>query len=637
MITSATSRSLTTFSGKSLVLIFVLFAAAQNYLVSAQDVSLLADDTIDDVKVATERGETIVTLMRDAYNSNQWYYVPTRPRLVQVVNNGRKEPVFHLYRYQFENPSKPNELLEGGLLTFSATLALEPQAVEDLKRQIVEKRADVDRTKLALSALRMKSAKVQLYSPGASGVFVATPPDGNGDAPIFTTQEMAFVVDLTKIGTSLYKELIEGKAGLKLQVDFTYGGLTPPAGFTVTADYKQAHEYYGKNTKFQAQASYFGLWGASYTSESTEIRQRLEESGALKIDVVEGSGFKKEDIDKYLQPIVKRINDQVLQTMTPPERIEAPQANPSGKGGFFGSANYAVATKDITQIKQIRDVINMRYRMYEERKTSAAANISVADYAQEVRDSLFSTVKNLNWESAYFRLPDVDLTQDAGVKQVDLSVLLGSGEKRLPERSFTWTTTAGWVDVQTNKPSTGTVFALLGEGFTGELLKSAKYTTTYRFTVRGKNQSYQIVEPAFSGSRPFSTPTQGIDTLIVDASNLNFKDMEDAGKKPEEMRSGKKLLKVTVVVDSKQDRPIAPIEIKAIKANNEVIAARPLSVVLVNPQFASDPSPVSVKVTFYLSDGTTMAWTGNTVDLRRDYPDLNITLVDAHWRPELRQ
>ena len=200
----------------------------------------------------------------------------------------------------------------------------------------------------------MKSAKVRLYTPGAQGVFVSTPPDGNGSAPIFTTQDMAFAVDLTKIGTSLYKELLEGNAGLKLQVDYTYGGLTPPAGFTVNVDYKQARQYYANNTIFQAQASYFGLWGASYKSESTEIRDKLEQSGALIIDVVEGSGFKKEDIDKYLQPIIKRINDQVLLTMAPPEQIDAPKADPSGKGGFFGSASYSTSTKEVNQLKQYK-------------------------------------------------------------------------------------------------------------------------------------------------------------------------------------------------------------------------------------------------------------------------------------------
>jgi hypothetical protein len=620
------------FKKINLLFALVLFTLGLSHSALAQDVSLLADDTIDDIKVKAGDIDTTVTVMRDAYNPNQWYYVPTRPRLVQVTNNGRKEPVFHLYRYQFENPVKPGELLEGGLLMFSATLALDDSVLVELRKQILAQKKDVDPNKLALSALRMKSAKAQLYSPGASGVFVATPPDGNGDAPIFTTQEMAFAVDLTKIGVSLYKDLLEGKAGLKLQVDFTYGGLTPPAGFTVTADYKQALDYYGSNSVFQAQASYFGLWGASYKNESTEIRQKLEESGALKIDVIEGSGFKKEDIDKYLQPIIKRINDQVLEMMTPPERIEAPKADPSGKGGFFGSASYSVATKKVNQLKQLKDVINMRYRMYEERKTSAAATISLTGYPKEVRETLFSTVQNLNWDSAFFRLPEVDVAADAGVKQVDLSVLLASGDKKLPEKSFTWTPSAGWMDVKDSKPTSGTVFALLGEGFTGDTLKNANYTVTYGFTAHGKNQSYKVTEPAFTGSRPLTTPTQGMDALVIDGSNLTFKEMEDAGKKPEEIdKNKKKLLKVTVVVDSTQDRPVAPVEIKAGRAGGDVIAAKPVSLILVNPAFAQNPSPVSLTVTFYLSDGTKVLWTGNTNDLRRDYPDMNITLVDVFW------
>jgi hypothetical protein len=604
----------------------------------AQDVSLLADDTIDDIKISDNGIDQTVTVVRDAYNPNQWYYIPTRPRLVQAVNNGRKEPVFHLYRYQFENPANNGELLEGGLLQFTASLSLEPQALDELKKQILITKKDIDPTKFALSALRMKTAKAQLYSPGDTGVFVRTPPDGNGDAPIFTTQDMAFAVDLTKIGASLYKELLNGKAGLKLQVDYTYGGLTPPAGFTVNVNYKQALDYYAKNSIFQAQASYYGLWGASYKSESTEIRQSLENSGALTIDVVEGSGFKKEDIDQYLQPIVKRINDQVLQIMAPPDKIDEPRADPAGKGGFFGSANYAVATKSVNQLKQLKETINMRFRMYEERKTSAAATISVADYPQAVRDSLFSSVQNLNWDSVFFRLPQIDVAPDAGIKSVGLSVVLESGSKKLPDRSFTWTSTNGnWVDDKDNKTKAGTSFALLGEGFTGELLRNATYTTRYTFTARGKDSSYSIVDAAFSGTRPLTTPTEGIDGLVIDPSNLTFKDMEDAGKKPQEIdRTRKKLIKVTIVVDSNQDRPVPPIEIKSTKINNEVVAARPVTVFLINPKFAKSSSPVTLNVTFYLDDGSKVSWSGNTSDLRRDSPDLNINLVDAYWDVSLR-
>jgi len=619
-----------------IALAFTLVSISWALPALSQDVSLLADDTIDDITLSDGANPQAVTVMRDAYNPNQWYYVPTRPRLVEAIANGARKPVFHLYRYQF-NSQDNNELIEGGLLQFSATLSLEPEELNELKQKVLAARPDIDKNSFALSALRMRKATVQLYSPGAAGVFVRTQPDGNGDAPLFTTQDMAFAVDLTKIGTSLYKSLLDGEAGLKLQVDYTYGGLTPPAGFTVTVDYKQVLDYYAKNQIIAAQASYFGLWGASYHNESTEIRQDLENAGALKIDVVEGSGFQKDDIDKYLQPIIKRINDEVLQVMEPPPQIQEPRADPSSKGGFFGSANYSVATKSINQIKQLKETINMRFRMYEERKTSAAANISVGAYPKEVRDTLFSTVQNLNWESTYFRLPAVDVAANSGISTIDLTTALSSGDRAEPERSFTWTASNGeWVDNETNKPSTGTVFALLGDGFTGNVLQNAVFTTTYRFTARGKDESYKIVDSAFTGSRPLTTPTQGLDFLTVDPSALTFSNMAEAGESSSNNAGKKRLLKVTAVIDSTQDRPVSPLTMQSTKANGVVVEAAPVSIFLINPHYVSASSPVSLRVTFHLSDGSTVKWRGNTDDLRRDYPDMNITLVDADWDPTLQ-
>lgn len=601
----------------------------------AQDVSLSSDDTVDDLKVTCGGREMPVTVIRDANNEKQWYYIPTRPRLLETVSGGIKRPVLSLYRYQFENPDKQGELLEGGLLQLSASLSLTPEAIESLKEQLASK-IGVDKNRLTLSALRMKSAKVHVYCLGPNGVFVRTPPDGNGDAPIFTTQEMAFSIDLTKIGTSLYKALIEGGEGLKIQVDYTYGGLTPPAGFTVRVDYRQLHKHYSRNEQFAVRASYFGYFGGSYKRESTEIREALEQSGALQIDVKEGSGLKKEDIDKYLQPILKRINDEVIQLLSPPAQIDPAKAQAGSSGGIWGGANYAVAIKDVSQLRQLNETIKLNYRIYEERTTSASSTISVADYPEEIRRSLLLTVSNLNWESAYFHLPLLNIEPDSGVDQVDLTMTLMSGDRRLPDRSFSWKGDAGWVDVQTHKPTSGTIFPLLGEGFTGDVLRNAKYVTDYRFTSRGKNFSYSITNSAFSGGRPLTVPTQGIDRLIIDGSNLTFKDMEDAGKNPAEIdRKKLKLLKVTVVLDSQQDKPIPPIELKSTKENNVVVSCKPKSVFLVNPDFVPSSSPVSMKLTFYLSNGDKVSWKGNTSDLRKDYPDLNVNLVDNHWDPSL--
>src|SRR5262249_36555230 len=150
-----------------------------------------------------------------------------------------------------------------------------------------------------------------------------------------------------------------------------------------------------KSEHFRAEASYYGLFGASYEQQSDTIRDELIQSGALDIKIDEGSGIKLSDIDKYLQPIVKRINDEILETFKPPSRIEPAHAAGNDKGGYFASANYSVAVKDVSNIHKLSETINFHIRQYEERTTVSRGFISVGGYPEAVRKSLATVVPTL--------------------------------------------------------------------------------------------------------------------------------------------------------------------------------------------------------------------------------------------------
>jgi hypothetical protein len=606
--------------GSAVLLLFFGLALS----VFAQDVSLLADDTINDLQVTLpgDGGAFTLTVIKDAYNQNQWYYVPKHPRVVERVNGGRVEPVFHLFRYQVPSSTDRSVLVEGGLLQFSATLAI-PDAALQLVRAEIARTRRVAQNQIALSALRVRSADVSVYTPGGvGGTFVASPVFGAGAAPTFANQEMSFSVDLTKSGAELFRSLMEGTTGVQLIVNMKYGGLTPPAGFTVTVDYKKARNYYSRDSVFAARASYFGLFGASYESRSSEIRDTLITEGALKIDIIEGSGFTQQEADKYLQPIVKRINDEIIQMFTPPTAIIPAVASQVQAGGFFGSAGYSVATKEENQLRQVKEIINFRVRRWEERTTPVTGFVSVGRYSPETRASLESYVRALNWESAYYTLPPVDVSPELNITAIDLSIGVSSGNRRIPNQLATWRPTTGWRD-RNNRPISTFAFALAPAGFTGDVLRNAFYTAEMNITAGPALSRRTIMltrtERVFEGEKALTTPSNFYDVLKLDARRLSFRDLDP--------NSDLKLDGITgsITVGEGSTQTSFNVDIEPTGVANARQAPEPVYFIV--PRSASgQPGRVIGNLRFDLENGS-VAWKSNG-DLAAQFPGLVVNLKD---------
>ena len=195
--------------------------------------SLAAEDRIDEIPVEINGVQESFTVIRDGRIPEQWYYMPDRPRVFERTVDGEAKPELALVHYQFQDPDDPQKLLEGGLLLFAASLSLPSEAIPQLEKVI---RAKVeDDQPIRLAAIPFKAAQVNLYTP-KEGKLIASAPQGEGIAPTFATQKMAFSVPLTRVGSDVYDELVHGNTGMPVSVELTYNGLTPPAGFKVKVD-----------------------------------------------------------------------------------------------------------------------------------------------------------------------------------------------------------------------------------------------------------------------------------------------------------------------------------------------------------------------------------------------------------------
>jgi hypothetical protein len=59
--------------------------------------SLAAEDIIDEVPVKIGNAVEKFTVIRDAIQTDQWYYVPDQPRIAErVMSSGQREPEFAL-------------------------------------------------------------------------------------------------------------------------------------------------------------------------------------------------------------------------------------------------------------------------------------------------------------------------------------------------------------------------------------------------------------------------------------------------------------------------------------------------------------------------------------------------------------
>jgi hypothetical protein len=198
---------------------------------SHAQVSLAADDVIWSVTYPDTKES--FTIIRDARNVDQWYYVPNKPRLVEKDEGGTKVPVFSLVKFQYRDPQDANKLKEGGQLSFETTLGA-GSAVEFL-RDAVAKYKGVDKNKVRLAALPVKQAtafscQLSPYHPYLNKSFVEAdveispllePNKELGPTMRFKVKECGLGTPVQK--TTYFKKRIDAKYTYRIRGVVKYG------------------------------------------------------------------------------------------------------------------------------------------------------------------------------------------------------------------------------------------------------------------------------------------------------------------------------------------------------------------------------------------------------------------------------
>lgn len=584
--------------------------------------SLAAEDIIDEVPVKIGAAVEKFTVIRDAIQTDQWYYVPDQPRVVErLMASGQREPEFMLVRFQFKDPANPEGLAEGGLLQFAMSLALPAEAIPQIRATIAQRTKGNPDT-IRLAALPFKSAVANLYVP-KSGLLVASEHVGPGIAPTFATQKMTYAIPLTKIGSDVYDTLVNGTTGLAAGIEFTYTGLTPPVGFTVEVDWDQAYTYYSKDEKLRAELSVASFFGGKASVDRNKLLETLKQNKVIRVVEIDNP----EHGTKYLEMVLDRLNKELLENVKPPTDIkEASAGDPTPsqniieklKGKFFGSVGYSASIKSRNQVRQGKEVVSFQSRKLQERKTVASGFVGIGNYPEAVRQRLVTIVPPGPWKSAFFLLPNVGDAQEIGVGQVDLELQLKKGEVTHATQVAVWKPATGWRGVGSADPRSLIVFGLMDLYRQDPNLSNVRFETTTQVTL--KNDVLRVNDSlAVNDQRAIVTPLSAVKVIRLDTTSLSW-----SGLVPDS-----KLISATVSLKAGEKSFNALVKPRLL--DNKLAPPPPINWIV--PRNAGS---IVATVTFRLSDGSTVSWSGNGRNLaasQENAADLFIELVDTDWKP----
>ncbi len=611
-------------------LFFICIYLLSGSLLFAQ-ASLASEDIMDDITVKTAAGESVsYTLVRDAIQKEQWYYIPTQSRLYEIKTaNGVSEPEFTLLKYQYNNPQKPGELLEGGIIQFAIVLSPDNVSLTQLKNILINR---TRKPGIRLAALPMKQASVKLVTP--KGEFLAEGSETEGIAPLLASQKMVFSLTLSKIGTDIYDALVNSNTGMGVVVNFTYNGLTPPAGFKIVVDWDESYKFFSKNEVSRAKVGGMYSWfsgSAEYKKEKQQIVQELKENKCIKIEAVTGENFSDSMLYAYIDPILKKITEELFNTSAFNQRMDsmlvasslAPDTSGprrDSKGSLLNFLNVSVgksiAIKDIQMTKKGRQEFNFNIKQLVERKSLAGGFVGLGRYPQAVKDKLAILIAGGKWESAYFILPPIADDDDIGIKKIGLEIKLSNKGKYYSGQVFNWTKTEGWTDRNGTK-RTVAAFPLIELAKEDPEMKDKAFEL--KMSINSGNDEFTVVQqiPAGNTEKNVALPMSIVDMVKIDPDLLSFRRMI-----PESQLD---YVSVTLSDGTRTKRAtILPRSLNGI-----AVAPRPVYWML---EKAGNGKPVTAQIQFVLKNGTRVNWKGNGKNLTDPGMSYEIILQDADYQ-----
>ena len=371
-------------------------------------------DTLQvDEKIGNSTDETMITVIRDSNKPLVWYYVPNRPRLAETISkqDGKKvaKPVFQLMTLQTKS-AKTKDIYEEGMLQFSLRMDLQPETASQAKDLIFQKLKKVgaatDTMDIRLLPLPISSASVSIYKP--SGEWLSGGVQQPAIAPIFSTQAVPFQINLTSMGADAMKALTQkGQGGLGVYYEMSFEGVLPPAKLTVEVDWDQTFTHLSKNTKEKHYWNALLFAGGTKRTDTKEITEDLVENKCIKI-TTEGREDELEALQQVLDPILERINNEMIEKMAPPEKVDPAEAEePSyGIGMFYGGGS-SFAMKDKKVTKKGKERISFDRSKIITRATSCGTFIGIGNYDKAIIEAANIVMEPGKWEKAYYTIPAV--------------------------------------------------------------------------------------------------------------------------------------------------------------------------------------------------------------------------------------
>jgi len=605
----------------NLLIISILFS-----IVSASSLanpSLAIQDWIDDIVVDVNGVKSRFTVMSDATQPKQWYYVPDQPRLAEKEIDGVRYPEFALVKYQGLDPDNPNVEIEKGILQFSVSLAIPPEANKSMRKAIEARRGIRN---IALGPLPMKDAKAYLLET-STGTLLASAPKSGGLAP-----KMPFQLDLTKLGSDVYDALTtKTMGGVGVAIEFTYRGLTPKLFCKASFNWKKAHKYFGKNQQFAGKVSYLGFFSGNANVEKTKIVERLTQEGLVNIDSITGGDLTVDKCQKLVvDPLLSRVSETMfkspgielkaavtkvddIEKETEDDKEDDEKDKDKKKSGFLSrffkkfsaSVSYTHKLVDIDRIQTVNETQQFTNRQLEERKTVAGGFIGIGHYSEEVRKQLVVEVGSGAWDRSLVLLPEIDPTID--IKSVDLTVKPDL-EQFVEAQHFKWSKEIGWSNYR-GKPARFAYFPLQGLGLDDQTLNDLQLQTVSVITRKG-----QAVESkkSFPANEIVRDVFADIELVEIHDEDLSWKRMNSEGT----------LTSIAVELKTKND--VLNTRFSPRNIEGSWITPTPIF------WFVHKNEPVTANINFKVSNGALIPWARSGRDLRNT-GGINIGLQDSDY------
>lgn len=541
-------------------LAFGMFTAADVSALPSLDAQKWRTIQVDE-KIGNATDETMITVIQDSAKPLVFYYVPNRPRLSETVTkkDGKKitKPVFQLMTLQTKS-AKTKDIYEEGLLQFSLRMDLQPetasQAVNEIFKDLQKNGLATDTTDIKLLPLPVSSASISIYKP--SGEWLSSGIQQPAIAPIFSTQAVPFQINLTSMGADAMKALTQkGQAGLGVYYEMSFEGVLPPANVTVEVDWDQTFSHFSENTKEKKYWNALLFAGGTSRTDTKKIAESLIENKCIKV-TMEGREDELEALQKVLDPILERINSELIEKMAPPEKVDPAEAEePSyGIGMFYGGgSSYAMKDKKVT--KKGKETFTFNRAKIITRATSCGTFIGIGNYDKDIIEACNIVMEPGNWEKAYYTIPAVGA--DPSLLSIDLNQYVqykeGSGKPAGSYPKFsgaenpqliTWRPKAvegkpGWVNKNGEAISniSWPLQALYAEAKAAgkEINDYVEYKVEIKITSKGKGSLVDEVEltktlPMMAGDKPVTNPMALVDNLVVSADYLSLDKSEGLKK-----------------------------------------------------------------------------------------------------------